>query len=195
MSSKRHSILPAIDRSGPKPPVNFSSTLIISDNAILQGTHSITMQAETVIHPRCRFESNEGSVLIGRRCIVHERAHIGARPENPETAGTGGVAVGDYVQIEVGSIIESGGTEIGEGSLIQVGSKIGSGTKIGAVRYFVCSPLRHACEANGDQELYDIPNVRCSRRQHITRLYCRLLERHATNGPTRRIRSKKTRHG
>ncbi|KAJ4155357.1 hypothetical protein LMH87_000608 [Akanthomyces muscarius] len=132
MSSKRHSILPAIDRSGPKPPVNFSSTLIISDNAILQGTHSITMQAETVIHPRCRFESNEGSVLIGRRCIVHERAHIGARPENPETAGTGGVAVGDYVQIEVGSIIESGGTEIGEGSLIQVGSKIGSGTKIGA---------------------------------------------------------------
>ncbi|KAF1734104.1 hypothetical protein CRV24_005639 [Beauveria bassiana] len=132
MSSKRHSILPAIDRSGPKPPVNFSSSLIISDNAILQGTHSITMQAETVIHPRCRFESNDGSVLIGRRCIIHERAHIGARPENPETAGAGGVSVGDYVQIEVGSIIESGGTEVGEGSLIQVGSKIGSGTKIGS---------------------------------------------------------------
>ncbi|TQV94932.1 Trimeric LpxA-like protein [Cordyceps javanica] len=133
MSSKRHSILPAIDRSGPKPPVNFSSSLIISDNAILQGTHSITMQAETVIHPRCRFESNDGSVLIGRRCIIHERAHIGARPENPETAGAGGVAVGDYVQIEVGSIIESGGTEIGEGCLVQIGSKIGSGTKIGSV--------------------------------------------------------------
>lgn len=142
MSSKRHSILPAIDRSGPKPPVNFSSSLIISDNAILQGTHSITMQAETVIHPRCRFESNEGSVLIGRRCIIHERAHIGARPENRETAGSGGVAVGDYVQIEVGSIIESGGTEIGEGSLVQVGSKIGSGAKIGSVRLPMTLPRK-----------------------------------------------------
>lgn len=133
MSSKRHSILPAIDRSGPKPPVNFSSSLIISENAILQGTHSITMQAETVVHPRCRFESNEGSILVGRRCIIHERAHIGARPENPATAATGGVAVGDYVQIEVGTIIESGGTEVGEGTLILVGSKIGSGAKIGKV--------------------------------------------------------------
>lgn len=117
-----------------------------------------------MIHPRCRFESNEGSVLIGRRCIVHERAHIGAQPANPETAGTGGVAVGDYVQIEVGSIIESGGTEIGEGSLIQVGSKIGSGTKIGLVGVFAYSPLQHVREANGNQELHDIPNVRCSPR-------------------------------
>ncbi|KAJ2982719.1 hypothetical protein NQ176_g1201 [Zarea fungicola] len=89
------------------------------------------MQAETVVHPRCRFESNEGSILVGRRCIIHERAHIGARPENPATAATGGVAVGDYVQIEVGTIIESGGTEVGEGTLILVGSKIGSGAKIG----------------------------------------------------------------
>lgn len=133
MSNKRHSILPAIDRSGPKPPVNFSSSLIISDNAILQGTHSITLQAETVVHPRCRFESNEGSILIGRRCIIHERAHIGARAQDIATARSGGVSLGDYVQIEVGSVIECGGTEIGEGSIIQVGSRIGSGAKIGKV--------------------------------------------------------------
>lgn len=148
MSSKRHSILPAIDRSGPKPPVNFSSSLIISENAILQGTHSITMQAETVVHPRCRFESNEGSILVGRRCIIHERAHIGARPENPATAATGGVAVGDYVQIEVGTIIESGGTEVGEGTLILVGSKIGSGAKIGKVGVQGASSIQHGLETN-----------------------------------------------
>ncbi|KAK4088872.1 trimeric LpxA-like protein [Purpureocillium lilacinum] len=131
MSGKRHSILPAIDRSGPKPPVNFSSTLTISDNAILQGTHSITMQSETVVHPRSKFESNIGSILIGRRCIIHERAHVGARPQDLDNAKPGGVALGDYVIIEVGTIIESGNTEIGEGTTVQVGSRIGSGAKVG----------------------------------------------------------------
>ncbi|KND88675.1 hypothetical protein TOPH_06770 [Tolypocladium ophioglossoides CBS 100239] len=130
MSSKRHSILPAIDRSGPKPPVNFSSSLTICDDAILRGTHSITMQSETVVHPRSKFESSMGSILIGRRCIIHERTHIGARPKDPNTR-PGGVVLGDYVVVEVGSIIEAGNTEIGEGTTVQVGSKIGSGAKIG----------------------------------------------------------------
>ncbi|KAJ3525671.1 hypothetical protein NM208_g11539 [Fusarium decemcellulare] len=131
MSSKRHSILPAIDRSGPRPPVNFSSSLTISDNAILQGTHSITMQAETVVHPRSKFESNLGAILIGRRCLIHERTHLGARPADIESAKPGGIALADYVTIEAGSIVEAGGTEIGEGSLIQAGANIGSGCRIG----------------------------------------------------------------
>ncbi|KAI8724030.1 Dynactin subunit 6 [Fusarium sp. LHS14.1] len=131
MSSKRHSILPAIDRSGPRPPVNFSSSLTISNNAMLQGTHSITMQSETVVHPRSKFESNLGSILIGRRCLIHERTHIGARPADIESAKPGGIALGDYVTIEAGSIIEAGGTEIGEGSVIQAGANVGCGSKIG----------------------------------------------------------------
>ncbi|KJZ74578.1 hypothetical protein HIM_05928 [Hirsutella minnesotensis 3608] len=131
MSSKRLSIVPAIDRSGPKPPVDFSSSLTISDNAILQGTHSIIMQAETVIHPRARFESNLGSILVGRRCVIHERAHVGARPKDSIGTKPGGVMLGDYVVVEVGSIIEAGNTEVGEGTAIQVGSRIGSGAKIG----------------------------------------------------------------
>ena len=133
MSSKRHSILPAIDRSGPKPPVHFSSSITISDNAILLGTHSITIQAESVVHPRCRFDSTRGSVLVGRRCIIHERTQIGAQPADIGTPGIGGVVIGDYVVVEVGSTIESGDTEIGEGTVIQVGSRIGSGAKIGKV--------------------------------------------------------------
>ncbi|KAG5663205.1 hypothetical protein KAF25_001141 [Fusarium avenaceum] len=133
MSSKRHSILPAIDRSGPRPPVHFSSSLTISDNAILQGTHSITMQTETVIHPRSRFESNFGPILIGRRCLVHERTHVGARPADTNNAKPGGIVLADYVTIEAGSVIESGGTEIGEGSVVHAGSTVGSGARIGKV--------------------------------------------------------------
>ncbi|KAF4965919.1 hypothetical protein FSARC_6333 [Fusarium sarcochroum] len=133
MSSKRHSVLPAIDRSGPRPPVHFSSSLTISDNAILQGTHSITMQTETVVHPRSRFESNIGPILIGRRCLVHERTHMGASPADLDNAKPGGIALGDYVTIEAGSIVEAGGTEIGEGTVVHAGSIIGSGSRIGKV--------------------------------------------------------------
>ncbi|KAF4595770.1 transferase hexapeptide domain protein [Ophiocordyceps camponoti-floridani] len=128
MSSKRHSILPAIDRSGPKPPVKFASSLIISDNAILQGTHPILLETQTVIHPRARVESTVGSVVVGRCCIIQERALLGARPADSRD---GGVVLGDYVVIEVGCIIEAGETEIGDGTTVHVGSRIGSGAKVG----------------------------------------------------------------
>jgi dynactin-6 len=39
--------------------------------------------------------------------------------------------LGDYVVVEVGTVIEAGDTEIGEGTTLQVGCKIGSGAKIG----------------------------------------------------------------
>lgn len=133
MSSKRHSILPAIDRSGPRPPVHFSDSLTISDNAILQGTHSITIQSETVVHPRSKFESNSGSILIGRRCLIHERTHLGTRPVDPDTAQRGGIVLADFVTIEAGSVIEAGNTEIGEGTVVHAGSTIGSGARIGKV--------------------------------------------------------------
>lgn len=42
--------------------------------------------------------------------------------------------MGDYVVVEVGSVVEAGNTEIGEGTTVQVGSRIGSGAKIGKVR-------------------------------------------------------------
>lgn len=129
-SSKRQSTAPA----APKPPVNFSSSLTIPRDAALIGTHSITVQAETLIHPRAILNSTYGSILLGRRCVVHERANLGAQPESPETAKSGGLAMGDYVVIETSSIIEAGGTEIGEGTVVEVGCRIGSGARIGKVR-------------------------------------------------------------
>lgn len=127
--SKRQSTAPA----GPKPPVNFSSSLTIARDAALVGTHSITIQAETLIHPRVELNSKYGSILIGRRCVIHERGQLGQVPENPDTAQPGGVVLGDYVVVETGSRIDTGGTEIGEGTVVHVGSRIGSGAKIGKV--------------------------------------------------------------
>jgi dynactin 6 len=133
-SNKRHSILPPISHSGPRAPVNFSSTVTISDNAILTGTHSITVQADTVIHPRSRLESSAGSILVGRRCIINERGHLGALPADASGFAGGGVVLGDYVTLEVAVVIEAGGTEIGEGTTVGASSKIGSGATIGKVK-------------------------------------------------------------
>lgn len=120
--------------AAPKPPVNFSSSLTIPKEASLTGTHSITMQAETIIHPRARFDSTHGSIYVGRRCIIHERVQVGNNQHGgTEDHSLGGVTLGDYVVVEVGSIIEPGGTEIGEGTTIQIGSKIGRGAKLGKV--------------------------------------------------------------
>lgn len=88
------------------------------------------MQAETIVHPRARFDSTSGSILVGRRCVIHERAQIGAASTTP-----GAITLSDYVVVEPGAFIAPGGTEIGEGTIIQVGSKIGSGVKTGKVRH------------------------------------------------------------
>ncbi|KAK4677134.1 hypothetical protein QC764_407940 [Podospora pseudoanserina] len=129
MSSKRHSILPAVS-AGPKPPVHFSSSITIAESALLTGTNLITISSESVIHPRAKLDSLAGRITIGRRCVVHERTMIGA-------IGTSGkvteqaVTLGDYVTVEVAASIEAGNTIIGEGTTVGVGSKVGAGAVIG----------------------------------------------------------------
>ncbi|KAK7726883.1 hypothetical protein SLS53_001627 [Cytospora paraplurivora] len=138
---KRHSILPPIAQAGPKAPVRFSSTLTIADSAVLSGSHIIQIRSESVVHPRAKIESLSGSIDIGKRCIVHERTHIGAAGEHVkrhiETANA--VTILDYCTIEVAATVEAGGTVIGEGTVVGVGSRIGSGAVIG--RYCTISPL------------------------------------------------------
>lgn len=130
MSSKRNSMLPPQAHHGPKAPVKLSSSLTISDSAVLTGHNPITISSESVVHPRCRLESMAGSLIVGKRCVVHERTHIGAPPANGQA---GDVSIADYVTVEAGAIVEAGGTVIGEGSVIGIGAKIGAGAKIGKV--------------------------------------------------------------
>ncbi|KAJ4293844.1 hypothetical protein N0V88_005358 [Collariella sp. IMI 366227] len=114
MSSKRHTILPRFLR--PQTPIHFSSSITIADSALLTGTHLIAIHSESVVHPRAKLDSLAGRINIGRRCIIHERAALGA-------VGTSGriteaaVTLGDYVTIEVAATIEAGETVIGDGTV------------------------------------------------------------------------------
>ncbi|KAJ3568350.1 hypothetical protein NPX13_g6454 [Xylaria arbuscula] len=130
-SSKRQSVLPRV-QSGPKAPVNFSSSITIADSALLTGNHTINVSSESVVHPRARLDSANGRITIGRRCIVHERTTIGAASADPTPSESrDGVVISDYATVEVGAVIESGGTIIGEGCQVGVGCRVGKGAQLG----------------------------------------------------------------
>ena len=131
-SNKRHSILPPISQAGPKPPVQFSSSITIADSALLTGSNPIIISSESVIHPRAKLDSLGGKITIGRRCIIHERTTIGAIGTEGRVTENG-VTLGDYVTVEIGAAIEAGDTIIGDGSIVGVGSKIGRGANVGKV--------------------------------------------------------------
>ncbi|KAI0907375.1 trimeric LpxA-like protein [Ustulina deusta] len=130
-STKRQSVLPRV-QSGPKAPVNFSSSITIADSAILTGNHTINISSESVVHPRAKLDSANGRITIGRRCIVHERTTIGAASADPTPSESrDGVVISDYATVEVGAVIESGGTMVGEGCHVGVGSWVGKGAQLG----------------------------------------------------------------
>ena len=132
-SNKRHSILPPISQAGPKPPVQFSSSITIADSALLTGSNPITISSESVVHPRSKLDSLAGSISIGRRCIIHERSMLGAMGSEGRITERA-VTLGDYVTVEVGAVIEAGDTVIGEGTVVGVGCRIGRGAVIGKVK-------------------------------------------------------------
>ncbi|KAL8392601.1 hypothetical protein RB595_002700 [Gaeumannomyces hyphopodioides] len=129
-SNKRHSVMPAAAQAGPKAPVIFSSSITIADQAMLSGMYPITVSSESVIHPRARFDSAGGPVNVGRRCIVHERAVLGAPGTNNHYV-EGSVTLADLVTVEAAAVVECGGTYVGEGTTVGVGCRIGAGASIG----------------------------------------------------------------
>ncbi|MBE3041599.1 hypothetical protein IMZ48_03265 [Candidatus Bathyarchaeota archaeon] len=133
--SKRTSMLPA-SAQGPKPPTKLSSSLTISDTAVLTGRHPIVLSSESVVHPRCRLESLTGPLVVGKRCVIHERTHVGAPPASgvEGVVVEGGVELKDYVTIEAAAVVEAGGTVVEEGSVVGVGVRVGAGARIGKVR-------------------------------------------------------------
>ena len=134
MSSKRHSMMPSAALAGPRAPVHLSSSVTIAESAIVTGAYPVTISSESVIHPRARLDSTGGPVNIGRRCIVHERTHVGAGAD-PDAAdpAEGSVTLGDCVTVEVGAVVETGGTAVGEGTIVGVACRVGRGASIGKV--------------------------------------------------------------
>lgn len=81
---------------------------------------------------------------MGRRCILHERAHLGAPGSDPSPASFG-VLLEDYITVEVGAVIEAGETTISEGSIVGIGARVGRGARIGKVRLVLHTGVTSCC--------------------------------------------------
>ncbi|KAI9700001.1 MAG: hypothetical protein M1836_002535 [Candelina mexicana] len=154
---------------GPKPPTSLHPSCIIAENAILTGTHPITLSANVIIHPRARLNSTCGPITLGSGCIIEEKASIGllssANPvdtrstpqpgevrymehdgSNEEDEGdrgeVEGVVLENGVFVEVGAVVEA--RRVGEGSVVEVKARVGRGCVVG--KHCKISPLCHIDE-------------------------------------------------
>lgn len=135
MSTKRPA---APGSSAPKPPVSFSSSITISDIAVLTGTQPILIRSYSIIQPRARLISSHGPVSIGSMCIISERASIGLLSASIADADPKlqGVTIGDNVTVDIGAVVEAShvgdGTHIEANARVHVGARIGKFCRIGA---------------------------------------------------------------
>lgn len=145
MSTSKRPLLPSTTTSSrpaasprppgpPLPPLEISPSALLAESAQLVGTFPVTLSSESVIHPRARIDAQAGGVHVGRRCIVHERAVVGASPSSSGRVTSTGVTLGDYVTVETGATVEAGeNTVVGEGTTVGAGSVVGAGAKVGKV--------------------------------------------------------------
>lgn len=146
MSTSKRPLLPSTTTSSrpaasprppgpPLPPLEISPSALLAESAQLVGTFPVTLSSESVIHPRARIDAQAGGVHVGRRCIVHERAVVGASSSaSGRVVTTMGVTLGNYVTVETGATVEAGeNTVVGEGTTVGAGSVVGAGAKVGKV--------------------------------------------------------------
>lgn len=115
-----------------KPPCKIDPTAIISDKAILVGSHPISIGANTVLHPFAKLDSTHSPLTIEDYCIVCERATVGhVNPANGDSA----ITIRSHVNIETGSTVEA--VEIGKGCHIGAYAIVESDSKLGQVSIHV----------------------------------------------------------
>lgn len=109
-----------------KAPLTLPSQITLSDLASLTGTQQITLKSHTVIHPRAKLVSANGTVTIGQTSIISERSSIGllSRSNNQD-----GVTLADSVIVEVGATVE--GLSVGEGTVVETNAHIHPGAVVG----------------------------------------------------------------
>ena len=115
-----------------KPQCRVHSTALISEKAQLTGPGVIEIGENVIVHPHARIKAEGGNVVLGKGCIVSERAVVGlseASDAGKEDAGGTEVVLGEGVSIESGTVVEA--RKIGEWSTVEINAKIGRGAVVG----------------------------------------------------------------
>jgi dynactin-6 len=115
---------------GPRPPCSIHPSAIISDKAVIIGTHPVSIGENVVLHPFARIVSNTGAVHIGKNCVVGDRATVGLSDTPGAFAGTT-VELEESVSVESGSNVQA--EKVGVGSTVEANSTLGPGVVVGKV--------------------------------------------------------------
>lgn len=122
--------------SAPRPPTTIHPTATVADHVLFEGTHPVTIDAETIIHPRVRLYTYDGPIQIGAGCIIGEKCVLGSPPAAGSTAQTGGdseasITIFSSVSISPASTI-SPGARIADAAIIETAVTIHPRARIGA---------------------------------------------------------------
>lgn len=118
--------------AGPKPPCSIHPSAIISDKAMIVGTHPVSIGENVVLHPFAKIVSNTGAVRVGKNCVIGDRATVGLSDSPGSFAGTT-VELEESVSVESGSIVQA--ERVGTGSTIEANSTLGPGVVVGKVSH------------------------------------------------------------
>ncbi|KAF1351072.1 trimeric LpxA-like protein [Delphinella strobiligena] len=116
------------DSLAPKPPCSIHPSAIISDKAIITGTHPVTIGEGCVVHPFAKITSAVAPVRIGNNSIIAERTTVGLIAESSASEDAA-VTLEDNVSIESGAVVEA--VRVGTGSVVEVNARLGPRATVG----------------------------------------------------------------
>lgn len=121
-------------------PVNISSQAYLDPACYVKGSQSLNIEADSVIHPRCRLYTDRGKITIRTGCVLTERCIIGfdrelnTAPESSttqsQTDSSRDITVGPQAYLQ-SSVKVQPPSKIGEGVFIEAGVTIQTGCSIG----------------------------------------------------------------
>jgi dynactin-6 len=141
--SKAQSSTNAIPTVKPQCKIHPSAT--IADKAQLTGSHTIEIGENVIIHPHAKLKAEQGSIFIGKGCIVSEKAIIGFGEAGSEEAD---LVIGEGVSIESGAVVEA--RKVGDHCTLGINCKVEKGAVLG--RWCKVAPL---CEIRALEVLDD----------------------------------------
>ena len=141
----------AILTGSPANPITLAADCVVHPRARLDSAVGpITVGRRCIMSERCVVgaapsgddgggSGGGGSGGRARRTAGAESSGAGRDEEDEdddeagEMRGDGGVTLGEYVRVEVGAVVEAGGTLVGDGCVLGVGVRVGRGAVLGKV--------------------------------------------------------------
>ncbi|KAK3053993.1 hypothetical protein LTR09_004769 [Extremus antarcticus] len=110
-----------------KPTCKIHPNATVADKAHLLGSHTISIDSNTIIHPQARLNASHGNISIGAGSIVAEKSVVGLSSEPDDEDSN--ITIGSDVSIESGAVIQA--RKVGDNCTLGTNCKVGKGVVLG----------------------------------------------------------------